>query len=554
MAEDSADGRAADGESAPPAASLAEAGAPAAYDVIIIGAGINGCGTFRDLCAQGVSCLMLEREDFCAGASSASSRLMHGGLKYLETGEFRLVRESLYERNMLLATAGHLVHPLECVVPVRSLFGGILGSALRFLGMKAKLDDRGALITWLGLTIYDIYGRKLRRMPRHRMLGRRALHREMPRLDPGIVAAGIYHEGHITHAERLGLELALDGEALNPASRAITHARILGVRGGDNALCWRDATGIHAARAQIIINAGGAWIDAVNHQLGIESRLMGGSRGSHLVIDYPELRDALAGRMVYFGTADGRVNLIYPFAGKVLVGSTDIAQEDPDEAHCTEDEADYLRRAVAEVFPDLPIRPEHVVARFCGVRPLPRSDKADIGQVTRDHSIARLRLAGDDVPVLCLIGGKWTTFRAFAEAASDAVLDHLGRPRRNSTANVAIGGGRDLPRDEAGRARLVARLAAASGLSPSRIGTLVGRYGTALESWLDELGAHETPLAGCPDHSVEEIAHICRHERVESVDDVLRRRTLITLTGRDTPEVRDEVAAILRRVKEERAA
>lgn len=115
------------------------------FDVIILGAGINGCGTYRDLSAQGLRCLLIERDDFCSGASSASSRLMHGGLKYLETGEFRLVRESLTERNMLLATAPHLVHPLECVVPVRSMFGGIFGSVGRFFGFKTGLKDRGFL-------------------------------------------------------------------------------------------------------------------------------------------------------------------------------------------------------------------------------------------------------------------------------------------------------------------------------------------------------------------------------------------------------------------------
>src|SRR5687768_2068935 len=135
------------------------------FDVVILGGGINGCGTFRDLCAQGIRTLLLEREDFCAGASGASSRLMHGGLKYLETGEFRLVRESLTERNMLLATAPHVVEPLECLVPVRSTFGGVLGSAAKFLRMKAKLKDRGFLVTALGLRLYDLYGRSLRAMP-----------------------------------------------------------------------------------------------------------------------------------------------------------------------------------------------------------------------------------------------------------------------------------------------------------------------------------------------------------------------------------------------------
>lgn len=514
------------------------------FDVIILGAGINGCGTYRDLCAQGVRCLLIERDDFCAGASAASSRLMHGGLKYLETGEFRLVSESLTERNMLLATAPHLVQPLECVVPVRSLFGGIVGSVGRFFRLKTRLNDRGFLITGLGLTLYDIYGRALRQMPRHRMLRRRPLHREMPDLAPEIIGAGVYFEGHITHAERLGLELVLDAEALNPASRSVTHAELLGADAG--VIRYRTRAGEGLARAKVVINAGGAWIDRVNGALGITSQLMGGSRGSHLVIENPRLLAALAGRMVYFGTADGRVNLLYPFAGKVLVGSTDIPCADPDTAVCTEDEADYLCRAVSEVFPDIPILPEQIVQRFCGVRPLPRADGTDIGAVTRDHSIARLTLPGTAVPVLCLIGGKWTTFRAFSEQAADQAMAQIGTERRVSTAGMAIGGGVDMPRTAQDRAALVAKLASQSGLAPDRIAALLARYGTRIRAYLATLTQPaETPLPGCPDFSVEEIRHICRTERVETVDDVLRRRTLISLTGQDSDAVREKVGAIL---------
>src|SRR5574343_1346234 len=184
----------------------------AEYDAIIIGAGINGCGTFRDLALQGLRVLLLERGDICQGASAASSRLMHGGLKYLETGEFRLVRESLTERNMLLSTAPHYVHPLECVVPVTSTFGGIAGSMARFFGLEARINDRGYVITGLGLALYDLYGRALRSMPKHRMLRRAQLRRLIPDLAAPITGAGIYYEGQITHAERLGLELVLDAE------------------------------------------------------------------------------------------------------------------------------------------------------------------------------------------------------------------------------------------------------------------------------------------------------------------------------------------------------
>lgn len=514
------------------------------YDVVIIGGGINGCGTFRDLSLQGLRVLLLERGDFCSGASAASSRLMHGGLKYLETGEFRLVRESLVERNMLLATAPHYVQPLECVVPVKSVWGGVVGSVARFLGIKARLSDRGYAITAAGLTLYDLYGRALRSMPTHRMLGQRRLRLLLPDLAPGVTGAGIYHEGHITHAERLGLELVLDGEAANPAAKAENHAEVLQVSG--DVLTWRSArSGARQARARVIVNAGGAWIDRVNASLGLPTQLMGGSRGSHLVVDSPALLRALNGRMIYFGTPDGRVNLLYPFAGKVLVGATDIAQPDPDTARCDVDEADYLCRAVAEVFPDIPIRPEQIVCRFCGVRPLPRSDGA-VGSVTRDHSIVTLTMPETRIPLHCLIGGKWTTFRAFAELATDRVLADLGKVRKVSTAGLAIGGGRGFPREAGSRHFLVSRLAGLGGVSVERADILLSRYGTRAEGYLTTLsGAGEVMLTSLGDFSAEELRYIARTERVSSLDDILFRRTLIGLTGRDTAEVRAEIESLL---------
>lgn len=514
------------------------------FDVIILGAGINGCGTFRDLALQGLRVLMLERGDICEGASASSSRLMHGGLKYLETGEFRLVRESLTERNMLLATAPHYVQPLECVVPVQTTWGGVVGSALRFLGAKAKLKDRGYLITALGLRLYDLYGRALQSMPGSRMLRRDGLRRMMPDIAAGITGAGVYYEAHITHAERLGLELVLDAEAAHPGARAETHVTLLGAEAG--VLRWRRATGEEAAaRAKVVVNAGGAWIDAVNAQIGIESRLMGGSRGSHLIVDNPTLLRALGGRMVYFGTPDGRVNLLYPFQGKVLVGATDIAQANPDDARCTVDEEAYLCAAVAEVFPDIPILPGQVAHRFCGVRPLPRAG-GDVGAVTRDHSIVTLALPGTGAPVHCLIGGKWTTFRAFAELAADRVLADLGQVRKVSTAGLAIGGGRGLPRDAEGRRALAGALAQRGGITAERAEVLLSRYGTRAEAYVQTLrGRGETMLLSLPDHAREEIRHIAATERVGSLDDLLRRRTLIALTGRATAAVRAEIAALV---------
>lgn len=513
-------------------------------DVVILGAGINGCGTFRDLALQGLRVVLLERGDICEGASAASSRLMHGGLKYLETGEFRLVRESLTERNMLLTTAPHYVHPLECVVPVRSTWGGIVGSFARFLGLKAKLRDRGLVITGLGLTLYDLYGRALRSMPTHRMLRRKALRDLMPDLDQRLAGAGVYYEGQITYAERLGLELVLDAEAANPKARAETRVEVLGAEAG--ILSWRRADGpICRARPKVVINAGGVWIDRINARLGLNTQLMGGSKGSHLIVDSPALLKALGGRMVYFGTPDGRVNLVYPFQSKVLVGSTDIAQDDPDTAACSADEEAYMIAAVAEVLPGIPITPQQIVHRFCGVRPLPKAG-ADVGATTRDHSISSLTLPGSATPVHCLIGGKWTTFRAFAELATDRALADLGLSRKASTAGLAIGGGRGFPKDARGLSDLTNQLALSGGIDTNRAAQLLARYGTRASLYVASLRAKgETPLASLPDYTREEIRFIAAFEKVATLDDILCRRTLIALSGRDGPDVRAEIASLL---------
>ena len=302
------------------------------------------------------------------------------------------------------------------------------------------------------------------------MLGRGTLHRKMPGLSANISGAGLYYEAQITHAERLGLKLVLDAEA-NKVSRSVIHADLFAVQ-GDVIRCRSDGREA-CARASVIINAGRAWIDRVNTQLGIRSHLMGGSRGLHLVIDNPDLTAALASRMIYFGTADGRVNLIYQFAGRVLVGSTVIPNADPDAATCSDAEADCLCTAVAEVLPGMPIRPVQIVQRFCGVRPLPRSDGKDIGAVTRDHSIVTLTLPETTIPVLCLIGGEWKTFRGFSEQAANQVLGRLGVTRKVLTAGLAIGGGLEMPWKAQGRNALAADLAAHLHLTQARVAILL---------------------------------------------------------------------------------
>jgi glycerol-3-phosphate dehydrogenase len=513
-------------------------------DVLILGGGINGCGTFRDLCAQDIDCLLLEREDFCAGASAGSSRLMHGGLKYLETGEFRLVRESVEERNRLLKNAPHYVSPLATILPLRSRFGGIVPSILRFLGRKAALNDRGSLITRAGMTVYDAFSRRINALPGFQMLSRQALEDYVAGLDDGITGAALYYEGQLSHAERLGLELILDGLALHEGAQALNHVDLLGAEGG---VVWYCHGGqMQAVRPRIIVNAGGAWIDRINTILGQPTQMMGGSKGAHLVVDHPALLAALNGHMIYFGTGDGRVNLVYPFMERVLIGSTDIKIEDPDTATCEDHEADYLRAVVSEIFPHITVEPGQIVYRFSGVRPLPRAD-GNIGMVTRDHAIARLTLDGG-TETLCLIGGKWTTFRKFAEQTTDEVLAALGKTRRQSTETMAIGGGRDFPAPSA-RAGWIAARAANYALSESRVDTLLSRYGTRAEALMTDLAVSDTPLRSLPDYSREELTFLTRHEHVGSTEDLVKRRTAIAISGCLSAAAKQEITALLNELK-----
>ncbi len=509
------------------------------YSVLIIGAGINGCGTFRDLCLQGIDCLLIDRGDVCGGASAAPSRLIHGGIKYLETNEFRLVRESAMERNRLLRNAPHYVKALEVVFPTKFWFAGIRDAVLGYLGFKTRIKERGALLVEIGLLIYDFYNRKVRALPDHRFYSKKKLRYEFPDVTRDAVAAGTYYEGRVTHAERLGLELVLDGLAANSASALCTYTHVIGQpKGGTLSLHDLITSETRDVTADVIINAGGAWIDKVNEGLGIASHYMGGSKGSHLIVDHQGLVDALRGRMMYFGCKDGRFNLIYPFFGHALIGSTDLAIANPDEAHCTAEETDYLLGIVSEIFPKITLKRDDVILTYCGVRPLPSANGKDIGDVSRDHSIGRNMLADTNVPVLSLIGGKWTTFRAFSEQSCDAVLELLRKPRKVSTVDLPIGGGRDYPKDDNERAAFLGRVG-------SDGAGLFERYGTkalAIRSFAST--SNDKPLSSLPNYSTGEITYICSHENVRRLSDLLLRRTAITMEGKLSPEVIQETADI----------
>jgi glycerol-3-phosphate dehydrogenase len=511
--------------------------------VLIVGGGINGAGLFRDLSMQGVDCLLIDKTDFAAGASCAPSRLIHGGIKYLETGEFRLVAESTLERNLLLKNAPHFVLPLETVLPIHSWFGGVIASARRFFGMKAKLADRGALISKIGMSMYDFLGRHDRTMPRHSFALRAKSLESLPLLDPTIKATATYYDARVTHAERLNFELVADGLAACAQSAA---ANYVSVDGAENGAVWlRDLvtqTRI-AVEPRVVVNAGGAWIDSVNAALGIERKYIGGAKGSHLIVDHPELHAQLRDRMVYYGSKDGRISLVYPFMGKLLIGSTDIRASDPDAVRCEDDEVTYMLDVLREVFPRVVLRESDIRFRYSGVRPLPFSDAKNVGDVSRDHIMHADTLPGTPIPVLSLVGGKWTTFRGFAQSAADETLARLKRTRRVSTRHAPIGGGRDFPRDAKARAAWIA----SAGIPSERAEILLTRYGTTALQVAEFCARGDTPLAHEPSYTEREIQYLCERDMVTHLADLLLRRTTIAMAGHLTNALLIETAQLAAR-------
>ncbi len=517
-----------------------------AISVLIVGGGINGIGLFRELALQGVDCLLVERSDFSSGATSKSSRMIHGGLRYLENREFALVRESLQERNRLLANAAHFVSPLRTSIPLFSTWGGTVKSPLVFLGFPVKPGGRGALVVKFGLSFYDFVTRKDRRTPTHFFTARDESLRVHPGMNPAIVATATYWDAAITHAERLSIELVRDALAANGRCRALNYAAPRGTEDGAVAIADAITGESFRVRPRIVVNAAGAWVDRANEPLGIATRFMRGTKGSHVVVENRALREALAGGMVYYEHSDGRVCIAFPFGPQVIMGSTDIPVDDPDAARCEPAEVAYMTQTLARIFPGIGVEPSQIVHRFCGVRPLPAAGDRIVGTITRGHTIAPIEPEGARAfPVLCLIGGKWTTFRALAEAAADRVLGRLGMPRRLSTRSVRIGGGRDFPEGEGGRGRWIARVAAESKVGEARIATLLDRFGTLAAPYALSTGGKETPLESLPDYTREEIAAIAAGEGVEHLSDIVYRRSTIGLLGGARRPALEEIAGAI---------
>ena len=494
---------------------------PRTCDVAVIGAGINGAGIARDAALRGLSVVIFDKGDVCNGTSWASSRLIHGGLRYLEYGEIPLVFESLHERRHLRRIASHLVKPLRICIPI-------------YRGAK-----RGRLLIKLGLLGYDLLSWR-KPLPHHKMLSEDEIRAREPGLrQESLRAAACYYDAQVTYAERLVLENVLAARAAG--AEVMTYSEVTGieVRGGTVvSLTCEDAVTGHQTRfaPKTVVNAAGPWVDSVLDRTGQRMpELIGGTKGSHIVVSPFEgaPRDAF----YVEAETDGRPFFILPWNGLFLIGTTDIRYDgDPANVHASREEVDYLLEETNRVFPAARLTVDDVHYAYAGVRPLPQRTHGPESAITRRHIIKSHRRAAHGL--FSIVGGKLTTYRNLAEQTVDKIGKALGRrlPECRTRDTLLPGAGGVEDAREA--------LAGFPGLSEQGIERLLRTYG-GRAAGIAAVAERRPDLAGCIDEAAmipaAEVAFVIGEELPRTLADIVYRRMMI---GLDADQGRPHYAKI----------
>jgi glycerol-3-phosphate dehydrogenase len=401
------------------------------------------------------------------------------------------------------------------------------------------------IVIKLGLTVYDWFTRKNRATPTHKIHMKKASLARNPALNADVIATAVYYDAWMPTPERICMELVMDAEALHTGAHALNYMSLQSADEGRVTLHDELSGEVLEVQPGVVVNAAGPWIDLANQAMGKDTRFIGGTKGSHLVVDNPALYAATQGQEIYFENMDGRITLFFPLEDRVLMGTTDIPVDSPEEAICTPEETDYILGMVKKVFPNIEVKHSDIVFKFCGVRPLPASDADRPGQISRDHSIEVTE--AHTFPVYSLVGGKWTTFRAFGEKAADDVLTYLKRTRKVSTEQMAIGGGKDYPADEDAKAQWISDVAEETGLTTERAEVLFKRYGTRAAEVAAFIRAEpgDRPLENQSDYSTREVIFITQNEKVLRLSDFVMRRSLMAMLGHVTRPLLEELAGVI---------
>jgi glycerol-3-phosphate dehydrogenase len=390
------------------------------YDLVIIGGGINGAGAARDAALRGLKTLLIEKNDFSSGSTSWSTRLIHGGLRYLESFEFELVRESLREREILLHIAPHLVKPLLLTIPIYS------DRSRPYRKIQA------------GMVLYDILSFD-KTLLSHRMLPKRKFQLLFPDLDFEELRGGAqYYDCQVAYAERLCLENILAAQAAG--ATVLNYVKVKQLHQQNNRIvaltCSDCFTGeevtVKLNSRTVVVNTSGPWVDQILDSITPDgstpsssgSKKIGATKGSHIIVD-PFVGAPMTALYVEAKT-DGRPFFIVPWLGKYLIGTTDKRFHDNlDQIKADNSEIDYLLTEINRIIPIARLSRQDVKFTYSGVRPLPWEESKQPGKITRKHILYDHTKEGI-VNLISLIGGKLTTYRQVGEEIVDAVYRKLG--------------------------------------------------------------------------------------------------------------------------------
>ena len=494
------------------------------FDLAVIGGGITGAGVALDAASRGLTVALVEMRDFASGTSSRSSKLIHGGLRYLEQFDFGLVRESLRERAVLSRIAPHLSKPLQFLVPVYS---------------STERSPLGAnrLKLAAGLWLYDLLAGR-RNIGRHRWLSREAALSHAPALEPrGLRGAFLYYDC-LTDDARLVIEVIK--AAAGRGALVANYVRAGLVRKEDDGLSRVEMEdtlggGEFELRAKVVVNAAGVWSDEVSQLSDREAqKRLRPSKGIHVIVPSNRLKNQTA--VLIPSVGESRFLFVIPWQGRTLIGTTDADYNGSlDDPRAEADEVERVVQSAARAFPDARLSTEDIISTFAGLRPLIASN----GQSTRELS-RKEEIFGDKSGLVTITGGKLTTWRRMAERVVDFVADRLQavegvrRPgaHRGVTENISLAGG--APSADA--LETASRAATEFGVDLAAVEHLMeaygGNYRVVLELTRESEELKTALIDGLP-HIAAEVVYAARYEMVATVEDFLSRRTRIELLARD---------------------
>lgn len=478
------------------------------FDLIVIGGGINGAGILRDAALRGMNVLLLEKGDVGSGTSSKSSKLIHGGLRYLKEYDFGLTRESCVERNLLIRQNPHLVTPIPFVYPIY------------------EKDKEGPAMIRAGMWLYEALG-GFKNYRRHQMLTAEETLEKIPDLNPeGLKGSAFYYDAAVDDA-RLTLENVKAG--VWQGGIALTYAAVIGFLYDEcrvsgvtirDMLTWKT----YEARATTVVNATGVWVNTVRGMDSPTEEPLSPTKGIHLVIPSHRIRQSAT--LAFRAHQDDRQLFATPWNGVTLLGTTDtFFRGDPGEAQTGWEDVEYLLEATNRVFPGCALVKEDIIAVFAGIRPLiaDRTEES-AGAISREHHIF-----DDDSGLLSLAGGKLTTYRLMAKEVVDMVLERLPARRRKQLSPCTTE--QPIARSVVEVGEEVEKLVAES-VTEATARHLVASYGPDALRVLelcDEIDGGRDPLQPGEPYLRGQVVHAVRHECAIHLTDLLTRRLRLAL-------------------------